>query len=76
LLAASSVPEFHDFCRFLLELLEYASANGFVDDIRVMNIVSNIQDPLLQWVDKSAEDRKGLLDPALEILRDFKSMFE
>jgi hypothetical protein len=41
-----------------------------------MNIISNIQGPYLQWKDSAPENRAGILDPALEILRDFKSMFE
>ena len=75
-LALSSGTELHEFCRIILEFLDYVDTNQFIDDIRVMNIISNIQGPYLQWKDSAPENRAGILDPALEILRDFKSMFE
>jgi hypothetical protein len=74
---ATSVPEdYKQFCRLLMEFLQYISDNQYLDDIRVMNIVSNIQDPVSQWARSEQSDRTGLLDPAIEILRDFKTMFE
>jgi hypothetical protein len=75
-LALSSGTELHEFCRIILEFLDYVDTNQLIDDIRVMNIISNIQGPYLQWKDSAPENRAGILDPALEILRDFKSMFE
>jgi hypothetical protein len=68
--------EFQEFSLLLLEFLHYVTANQFLDDIRVMNIVSNIQDPFMQWMGGAGESKPGLLSPAIEILRDFKSMFE
>lgn len=76
ILALSSTTDIHEFCRLILEFLDYVDANQFIDDIRVMNIISNIQGPYLQWKDSTQENRAGVLDPALEILRDFKAMFE
>ena len=74
---AGSVPEdYKQFCQLLEEFLHYSSDNQYLDDIRVMNIVSNIQDPMNQWVQSEQSNRTGLLDSALEILRDFKTMFE
>ncbi len=74
---ADSVPEdYKQFCQLLVEFLEYISDNQYLDDIRVMNIVSNIQDPVNQWARSDENNRTGLLDPAIEILRDFKTMFE
>jgi hypothetical protein len=76
-LAAKSVPEDYDqFCKLLVEFLQYISDNQYLDDIRVMNIVSNIQDPVSQWAQSEQDKRAGLLDPAIEILRDYKAMFE
>lgn len=75
-LALSSSTDLHEFCRLILEFLDYVDDNQFIDDIRVMNIISNIQGPYLQWKENPPENRTGILDPALEILRDFKSMFE
>jgi hypothetical protein len=68
--------DFKQFCQLLLEFLHYISDNQFLDDIRVMNIVSNIQDPVSQWVRSEQNNRTGMLDPAIEILRDYKTMFE
>ncbi len=71
------VPEdLRQYIQYLMDFLQYISANQLLDDVRVMNMVSNIQDPLSQWVRMSPADRSGLLDPAFEILRDFRAMFE
>ena len=47
-----------------------------MDDVRVMNILSNIQDPFAQWARSKPEEQSGLLDSTNDILRDFKTMFE
>ena len=74
---AHSVPEdYKQFCQLLVEFLQYISDNQYLDDIRVMNIVSNIQDPVNQWARSDQNNRTGLLDPAIEILRYYKTMFE
>jgi len=74
--AASAPEDYKLFCKLLVEFLNYISDNQYLDDIRVMNIVSNIQDPINQWMQSEQNNRTGLLDPAIEILRDFKTMFE
>jgi hypothetical protein len=74
--AGTAKEDFKQFCTLLAEFLQYISDNQYLDDIRVMNIVSNIQDPMSQWVRSEQSSRTGLLDPAVEILRDFKTMFE
>ena len=68
--------EFKQFCKYLIEFLQYIVANQFLDDVRVMNLVTNIQEQFAQWAQASPSDRTGLLDNGIEILRDFKSMFE
>ncbi len=68
--------DLRQYIQYLMEFLQYISSNQLLDDVRVMNMVSNIQDPLSQWVRMSPADRGGLLDPAFEILRDFRAMFE
>jgi hypothetical protein len=60
----------------LQEFLDYVLAGELIDDIRVMNIISNIQGPFAQWEQANPENRTGLLDGAIDILRDFKTMFE
>jgi hypothetical protein len=74
--AVSAPADYKQFCQLLSEFLQYISENQFLDDIRVMNIVSNIQDPVNQWAQSDQSNRTGLLDPAIDILRDYKTMFE
>jgi hypothetical protein len=76
-LAAGSAPEdYKQFCKLLTEFLQYISNNQYLDDVRVMNILSNIQDPFAQWARSKPNDRTGVLDAVNDILRDFKTMFE
>ncbi len=76
-LASGSEPEdYKQFCKLLTEFLQYISNNQYLDDVRVMNILSNIQDPFAQWARSKPNDRTGVLDSVNDILRDFKTMFE
>ncbi len=68
--------EYKQYCRYLTDFLQYIFANQFLDDVRVMNIVTNIQDPFATWAAAPSEAREGVLGPGIEILRDFKTMFE
>jgi hypothetical protein len=72
----SVAEEYKKFCNLLVEFLQYITENQFLDDVRVMNIVSNIQDPVAQWALSEQPDRSGLMDQAIDILRDFRTMFE
>ncbi len=74
--STSAAKDYKEFCRLLIEFLKYISDNQFLDDIRVMNIVSNIHDPFSQWARLDTNSRVGIIDQAIEILRDFKTMFE
>jgi hypothetical protein len=74
--ASSAAEDYKQFCMLLTEFLEYISSNQYMDDVRVMNILSNIQDPFAQWARTMPESRTGLLDSVNDILRDFKTMFE
>jgi hypothetical protein len=77
IVADTNTPEdCRSFCQPLLEFLEYVLAGELIDDIRVMNIISNIQGPFAQWEQADPGNRAGLLDGAIDILRDFKTMFE
>ncbi len=68
--------DYHSFCQLLVDFLQYVTGNQYLDDVRVMNVLSNIQDPFAQWVRSDPQSRSGMLDQAIEILRDFKAMFE
>ena len=77
ILADANTPEdCRSFCQPLQEFLDYVIAGESIDDIRVMNIISNIQGPFAQWEQATPENRTGILDGAIDILRDFKTMFE
>ena len=76
LAAGSAADDYKQFCRSLIEFLQYISINQYLDDVRVMNILSNIQDPFAQWARTESNNRTGVLDTVNETLRDFKTMFE
>ena len=68
--------EYKTFCGYLIEFLKYVSSNDLFDDIRVMNLLSNVFDPFSQWVKVDPGARTGLLEQPIETLRDFKALFE
>ncbi len=68
--------EYKTFCGYLIEFLKYVSTYELFDDIRVMNLLSNIYDPFSQWVNADPAGRSGVLEQANEMLRDFKALFE
>jgi len=68
--------DYKEFCRLFTEFLQYVSSNQYFDDIRVMNIISNIQDPFAQWARSKPNNRTGALNAVNDTLRDFKTMFE
>lgn len=75
--AGGGSPEMlQQYCRHLLEFLSYVEENQFMDDVRVMNILSNITSPLSQWAAAAPDQRSGLLDEGVATLMDFKSLFE
>jgi hypothetical protein len=64
------------FCQHVSEFLAYITENQLLDDIRVMNLISNLTDPVAEWARADEASRAGRLDPAIDDLRDFKSRFE
>jgi hypothetical protein len=76
LATGSASEDYKQFCRLLTEFLKYIANNQYLDDVRVMNILSNIQDPFAQWARSLPNNRTGLLDSVIDVLRDFKTMFE
>ncbi len=73
----SGVPDdLREFCGFLVEFLKYITENGFMDDVRVMNILSNVSGPVASWAQAPPDGRGGVLTEGTEILRTFKSLFE
>jgi hypothetical protein len=75
--AAGDFPsEYRQLSEILSEFLEYVTTNQFLDDIRVMNLVQNVQDPISQWSNADPAGREGILGQALQVLQDYKQMFE
>jgi len=74
--AQESDNDYKTFCGYLIEFLKYVSTNQLFDDIRVMNLISNIYDPFSQWVKTDPTARAGYLELPIETLRDFKTLFE
>ncbi|MEX2116187.1 MAG: hypothetical protein WEB37_04820 [Bacteroidota bacterium] len=73
----SGVPDdLREFCAHLVEFLRYITENGFMDDVRVMNILSNVSGPVSLWAQAPPDGRSGILAEGTEILRTFKSLFE
>jgi len=77
MIADGSVPDdLREFCGSLVEFLQYITENGFMDDVRVMNILSNVSGPVASWAQAPPDGRGGVLAEGTEILRTFKSLFE
>jgi hypothetical protein len=64
------------FAFLLQDLLHFVEDNQFLDDPRVMNVMTNAQEPFAQWVRTDVSARTGMLDHALEILRDARLTLE
>jgi hypothetical protein len=74
--AQDSDSDYKTFCGYLIEFLKYVSANQLFDDIRVMNLISNVYDPFSQWAKSDPMSRSGILEQSIEMLRDFRALFE
>jgi hypothetical protein len=72
----SAASDYRTFCQILAEFIGYIVDNQLVDDIRVMNLLSNVTDPVWAWARADASSRAGILDAAYDVLRDYKSLFE
>ena len=71
-----SSDEFKRYAELVDNFLSYINDHQLLDDVRVMNLVTNIQEPIAQWLSTSESDRAGILDQSLETLKDFRTMFE
>lgn len=73
---SGTAEDLKEFGTFLSEFLQYIMENGFMDDVRVMNILSNVSSPVSSWAQTPPDGREGILAEGTEILRTFKSLFE
>jgi hypothetical protein len=72
----SSDVDFKQFGSLLSDFLKYIAESELLDDVRVINIVSNISSSVSQWAIAPPDARHGLMEEALGMLRDFKTHFE
>lgn len=64
-------------CMTLLEeFLRFVDDQQYLDDVRVMNAISNFQYPYAQWLSADGADRASLMEQAIEVLKNAKAMFE
>ncbi len=68
--------ELTEFSTLLSEFLKYIGQNELLDDVRVINILSNVSSNISQWSKTPPESRADLMEETLSMLRDFKSHFE
>jgi hypothetical protein len=73
---STSDSDFKQFAALLADFLKYIAENELLDDVRVINIVSNVSSLVSQWAISPSEARHGLMEEALGMLRDFKTHFE
>jgi hypothetical protein len=69
-------PDLKQFSTLMADFLKFIAEGELLDDVRVINIVSNIASSISQWVISPPEARHGLMEEALGMLRDFRTHFE
>lgn len=69
-------PELSELATLVKEFLKFLSENDLFDDMRVINILSNVSSTVSQWANAPLDVRPGMLEEALGMLRDFKTHFE
>jgi hypothetical protein len=72
----STDPEFKQLAALMGDFLKFIAENELLDDVRVINIVSNISSSISQWAMSPPGARHGLMEEALGLLRDFRTHFE
>lgn len=74
--ASNAGDGFAQFSALLADLLKYIAESELLDDVRVINILSNVSSVFTQWASALPEARSGLMEEAMGMLRDFKTHFE
>ncbi|MCU0411441.1 MAG: hypothetical protein MUF82_02770 [Bacteroidetes bacterium] len=68
--------ELRQYTALLKEFLVFIEDQQLLDDVRVMNAVSNVEAPYRDWLSASSGDRGGTLGSAIDFLSNAKAMFE
>lgn len=69
-------PDLVEFATLFGDLLRFISEGDLFDDVRVINILSNISSAISGWANTPDDSRTGLMEEALNILRESKTHFE
>ena len=69
-------PDFKQFGALMADFLKYIAESELLDDVRVINIVSNISSSVSQWAISPSDAQHGPMEEALGMLRDFRTHFE
>ena len=69
-------PDQVEFATLFGEFLKFIAESELFDDVRVINILSNVSSAVSGWANTPADTQAGLLEEALNMLRDFKTHFE
>ncbi len=72
----SSGEEYQRYAELVNDFLGYINEHQLLDDVRVMNLVTNIQEPFGQWLSTPEDERSGILDQGFDMHKDFRTMFE
>ncbi len=72
----SSGAEYQRYAELVEDFLGYINEHQLLDDVRVMNLVTNIQEPFGQWLSTPENERSGILDQGFDTHKDFRTMFE
>lgn len=72
----SSGEEYKRYAELVEDFLGYINEHQLLDDVRVMNLVTNIQEPFGQWLSTPENERSGILDQGFDMHKDFRTMFE
>jgi hypothetical protein len=69
-------PDLAEFASLFGEFLKFISESDLFDDVRVINILSIVSSTVWVWANAPVDGQAGLLEEALIVLRDFKTLFE
>jgi hypothetical protein len=64
------------FSKALTEFLTYIQQNDYLDDVRVMNLVSNLSDSISRGATAGASTQPGFIMEAYDVIKNYKTMFE
>jgi hypothetical protein len=68
--------ELRQYTSLLKEFLTLIEDQQLLDDVRVMNAISNVEGPYRDWLNAPPGERSGTLGSAIEFLSNTKAMFE